>query len=1478
MELDLVQKVELRLLLAKGDDKLTASISAFLVPLLQKLTSSNVEVVSKVIEVLQFVKKKRRESENVTLPLDKLVDCYRKSVNDVSLVRQNRQILAFIALECSLSGAELPLDTFVEGLRLANFSVEENPYPEAVADLAAEQCSLFLLTLNKAADNANSKSNNSNHINTNIDCDINEWNPADLSVIQEKLPILMLLDLKHRNLNNQFSATKDQVLFFTKHGEKLGLTFPQTNDAPMNKCRRSVVQLAQTFPEVFSRTLIAGMGDQILDINRKCRLEVLKLNNVDLDYLGQLARWGNSLLRTNALELLTKHKHYSALNSSLIKSALRQDDLKLRRFSLIFLRDAIMDQTHTLDSESKRVAGGADMASLAQLLEQYIYDDGWPRAQVHSTIQTQIRQLCYELLGFLSVSQSTTGFLLQSLDRDSPEMASAIQKSLSNILATGHVVIDSKRLLDIMMYSHNNRTRYSAVCFARELSPDNALNRAILLLGIDKKKNSSDIVMEAQLGLINSPVEALPSFKNMSETLNELVNWKTASNETVEACASYLLSCLIRWQPSTVEWPQEVRMLLESSTFLTEKFGNISEDYLQIYLSWILGLMTHNTGQNYSDVVLLIASKLILNLNESSFQTLSENLNVQEISKVMETGISNYCSFLAEYLPLMAPNTIFEKQGKYTILFETYKAALYGEVDSNLLSSLCNLTNSGVEVDSDAYLVLAASNFIKSSDDLPKHVNSQLIKASIGMNMEDSAARKNAVNDLFHLTPKSFDEIVANGEAISICVSGWNSLTLKTRFPYLVKRYLPTVTSDYSQGGASAKLEEHSMRMIVDGIRGSPHSRRIASVRLLCLTQNSFYDVSKHAYLAPGIQKCFMNLLSDSDDVTQEAAGRGISILFERSDGDKSIQKQLLSALLSSFTDDTVAKQNTRGTLTAETQVFEPGTLPSDPRGTGSISTYKDIMNLANETGDSSLVYKFMSLGSNSKIWAGRKGIAFSLQQIISKSEISHQILSGSEIGYKLIPNLFRYLYDPVEDTKQAMKHIWTTLIPGPLRHKVIKKYLDDILKVLNDGVVDRQWRIRQASCSALADMISNGTIEGSVDVLRVAFRAVDDIKESVSDSGKELLTSLTNSIVRRSNKDGESTSNLNDIIPFLLNGLNREATARFSLDILLKLSETSMFKSYAAEVLTELTLQLSSLEPQSLNYLAQHLGQAEVDKARLSGLQSSPIMQAIESMVERGTPSVEELWVILPKLVGNSVGVPSKLAASRILILTCLQTYGGKKYATRKLLRATSVEIFGPNKICSESYASAMGYLCRHTPLNLVVDFMNDLRQRYVSSEPDDNAKRYSVSLALKKISSNASDVFSTVASVGLPLAYIGMIASEEDESSSKLFKNVWDENTGGSASLRLYASDILKFACEILEQTNSRLLKVVAACSVESVMKVLNESTNTPTNKGELQKNAELTREILKTNTVGRTWPKKEHLTQALEATVLFLGRYPS
>src|SRR6185295_4097890 len=97
--------------------------------------------------------------------------------------------------------------------------------------------------------------------------------------------------------------------------------------------------------------------------------------------------------------------------------------------------------------------------------------------------------------------------------------------------------------------------------------------------------------------------------------------------------------------------------------------------------------------------------------------------------------------------------------------------------------------------------------------------------------------------------------------------------------------------------------------------------------------------------------------------------------------GDPSLKGDLVRDLVSAFT-GTGPKLK----VDQETELFEEGALPT---GEGkSITSYKDIMNLANEVGDQSLVYKFMSLATNAATWSTRSAFGrFGLSSILSESE-----------------------------------------------------------------------------------------------------------------------------------------------------------------------------------------------------------------------------------------------------------------------------------------------------------------------------------------------------------------------------------------------------------------------------------------------------------------------------------------------------------
>ena len=73
-------------------------------------------------------------------------------------------------------------------------------------------------------------------------------------------------------------------------------------------------------------------------------------------------------------------------------------------------------------------------------------------------------------------------------------------------------------------------------------------------------------------------------------------------------------------------------------------------------------------------------------------------------------------------------------------------------------------------------------------------------------------------------------------------------------------------------------------------------------------------------------------------------------------------------------------------------------------------------------------------------------------------------------------------------------------MVPDPDKAK--EEYLPHIFKELIPGVGSRLWRVREASCLALADLMIGRRFQqvedNLVEVYRMSLRALDDVKETV--------------------------------------------------------------------------------------------------------------------------------------------------------------------------------------------------------------------------------------------------------------------------------------------------------------------------------------------------------------------------------------------
>lgn len=239
------------------------------------------------------------------------------------------------------------------------------------------------------------------------------------------------------------------------------------------------------------------------------------------------------------------------------------------------------------------------------------------------------------------------------------------------------------------------------------------------------------------------------------------------------------------------------------------------------------------------------------------------------------------------------------------------------------------------------------------------------------------------------------------GEALSCFAVGWGSKALTAELDVLHQDQthdpwnapLQTPSGPNRERTLSAVLE----RTLKGCQQSKPSLRKASVIWLLCLLQDCGHRPETQNYLGQ-CQVAFKSCLSNRDEVVQEAASRGLGLVYEK--GDRQLKDDLVRDLVGSFSDN---KSKITGNVTEDTQLFDEGALPT---GDGSITTYKDILNLATDVGDSSLVYRFMSMASHNSIWQSRAAFGrFGLSNIFSDSSVDGYLAENP----KLYPKLFRY-------------------------------------------------------------------------------------------------------------------------------------------------------------------------------------------------------------------------------------------------------------------------------------------------------------------------------------------------------------------------------------------------------------------------------------------------------------------------------------
>lgn len=319
----------------------------------------------------------------------------------------------------------------------------------------------------------------------------------------------------------------------------------------------------------------------------------------------------------------------------------------------------------------------------------------------------------------------------------------------------------------------------------------------------------------------------------------------------------------------------------------------------------------------------------------------------------------------------------------------------------------------------------------------------------------------------------------------------------------------------------------------------------------------------------------FLCFLLRSQDFTQECASKGLGLVYEN--GDKKIKEDLLFSLVGTFTDGQAPRQ----TVSADTVLFDQGQLGQTPDG-ASITTYKELQSLASEMNQPDLIYKFMNLANHNALWNSRRGAAFGFQSLMAHAEKELEPFLP-----KLIPKLYRYQFDPNPRVNQSMKMIWRALVKDS--KKAVDAHFDEIILDLIVGLGNRLWRVREASCLAVTDILQGRQLSQLYpylnDLWRMCFRAIDDIKESVREAATATCRNLVKLTVHYcdasvvSPADGAKVMDI--VIPFLLEkGLVSDAkdVQKFSLETILRVCKTGavLLKPHVPNIVDTLLQSLS--------------------------------------------------------------------------------------------------------------------------------------------------------------------------------------------------------------------------------------------------------------------------------------------------------------
>ncbi|KAH3684925.1 hypothetical protein WICPIJ_004093 [Wickerhamomyces pijperi] len=1608
-ELDLVNKVELRIALADTDLKFQNSLDTYLAPLLLKLASPHQKVRQEIFKFVQHLVT-RLNSSNICLPVLKLVQ-QGKAPKLPSTAESPLNVQLYSLLFAAKGIDSLNRDQVLEILPVVIDGMHKLLSPNVQARMFNIFVRLLKLFPRVYPDRTE---------------DVEKYRkllhmtPEDEDFLITKLEPLMILNGKSQDPG--FFFTKDFVCNGVSADEVNFLTYHAGVQLKLDVLHASKLDVSK-FLMIFDWkkvSLLVLLGAADIDVNVS-NLNALYLKNVDfpleneifIDHVLDLVL-GVPDQRRPAIDAVYQFDILQrilcpskvAVNSTRALQVIEMAFSKLIRITKFaeiytFIRNILH---HSNNSQNTSLES---LKRILQLLKNKIQSSGWPKAEISpgayyvKDITDRNRQ--YELIGEILSKDSRLledlfyiEFLFDSLAGENGDVKSSVKDALSSIsLHVGKLNDEAKVKLKKIIrnymkdsFTEDQQTvaevRFLSLKLLNTAFPFNDAEAKFLNVLGCSSKNRHDVMSEAKLGLnpyfvrlLQSPTASKTTsesasllgtallyqdFIDFEDYVDEFARAIRFAEERPSSIIHTVLDVLfnvgvyaivsraIQSKTTSVlqdeEWQtriasgltcdpvvithtlKEIQSLSDLETNPLLKFMRlILREYINSFdpmhpfnpassselIPVFLSMIPYDTIGQLHDLVPELVN--VLKKNDALQGNAAVSLpKIIGILSTHERSTDIEVSELFEYLLECYNN---DTKGNKTVILMTLLSEIaqnlfarqrFHAVSPNLLSSFYNIIKEQLTSTSSSVPKIAASclsailkygafgpvvddSTVSGLEDIKSEII-QTLSSSINkfgpagyqslalstLSAPESIEEETTIIEsklLDSYETKDIDVLFSIGEALSIISCGWESKFLKTS---------PTV-QDENFATNTLPRESLRIRVVLNHVLGmtkqtKPSIRRAGCIWLLALVQ---YCGESEIILseASRIHFTFMKLLTDSDDVIQDSASRGLGIVYEL--GDPDLKETLIKSLLKSFADTTSGTKLLAGTINNDTELFEPGVLKTHD---GSVSTYKDILSLASEVGDPSLVYKFMSLAKTSALWSSRRGIAFGLGNVMSKASLGKLLTDSPSMAKRLIPKLYRYRFDPNSLVSQSMDDIWKTLVPDS--SAVIDAYSKDILNELLSSMGKNEWRVRQAATVALTDLLQilqpDSYMDQEEEIWSMGFRALDDIKESVRKAGANLTRSLSKSLVLTIKNDSSperSNATLKRLLPFLLGskGINSDSDdiRNFALETLVSLIKSAgkSIKPFIAELIEQFIQLMSTLEPQIMNYLALNADKYKVesdviDSRRVQSLSSSPIMDTIERLIDLIEEDViEDVVLKLRSTIKASVGLPSKFAGSKVIVSLVLRHYQIIKPYSDSLLLTCSARLNDNNNTVCSAYAVAAGYVARVSSIQSVVKYSRKIQTLYFGSEstPSTTRSKQTAGIASQAVAKHSGERFSEVATVFLPMSFI--CKNDEIEDVAKPFDLEWSDNTSGVGAVKLFLQEITDLAVSFMNSTDYSIRRVV----LKSLVKAF-DSLDVVTDVKVLES-------VLKSLTASSRaiyWNGKEHVIDALVSVSLKSGSFLS